>query len=160
MSQDNVQLASTILGNASLTIGPAPDHDSVRQLISAGVTHIATVLSADEDGERVRSLCQQYSLTWLWLPYSKTVDSSESELEHVRNYVQQLADRVNEGASIYLHCDDSLNRCLLLTYALLHKRRLPSAQAFTTIHRMAPAATHKLNKQDLQWAAMLGEALR
>jgi len=67
---------------------------------------------------------------------------------------------VNEGASIYLHCDDSLNRCLLLTYALLHKRRLPSAQAFTTIHRMAPAATHKLNKQDLQWAAMLGEALR
>lgn len=144
------------LGGGRICVGTQPQTEDALMLPRQGVSHIATILNEAEEGNQFRDIAQQANLEWLWIAFARTLNSSENEMMHLQQYLVELQQSLNEGAGIYVHCDHSMERSLLLIFALCHYLGVPSANAYSLVHSFNPQKVNHLPRQALEWAASLG----
>ncbi len=157
---DMSALVQCKLGAGSLAVGNIPDSDDLSVLKQRQISHIVTLLTADENAERVRDAVVHAGFNSQWFPIKDNVENSETECEHFRQYVQELSDLLSGGARIYLQEDDSYHRSVLILFALLHFRGLPSASAWSLVNDLTAGQARLISKAEIQWAASVGSSLR
>jgi len=145
-----------ITGTASITLGAVPDAQSIQTLKQQGITHVITLQTSSEHAEQVERLVKDAGMHWRWFPFTETLDSTETGLELLRQYIQELGKLTTEGKQLYFHCNDARSRCMLLIFALLHHRRIPSSSAYPMLHDLSSGSANRLSRAELQWAASLG----
>ncbi|NDV89681.1 hypothetical protein GTH32_00525 [Alteromonas sp. 345S023] len=155
-SSERPALAWFSLSAGKICLGGKPTDESYQKLKSLGVTHLATVQTGEEQAPVIRDKAHAAGLAWLWVPFTSPGASSSTDDVHLHQYLHELSQMLQEGASIYLHCDGTGHRCSLLFYALCHYCRLPSNSAYSALHSFGHGAANHLPRADLSWAASLG----
>lgn len=159
-NQDISTLIQCKLGTGSIITGNTPDAEDLAALKQLDISHIVTLLTADEDAEQIREAIVGAGFHSRWFPVTAAVEESETECEHFRQYVQELSELLSEGGNIYLHDGVSHTRAALIVFAMLHLRGIPSASAWTLLSDLTHGAARNVSRPELQWAAALGTSLR
>jgi len=157
IADDNGRFPWFSLYGGKICFGNRPDTASWAPLLSAKVSHIATVQTRDENAADIRHQCLTSGLKWMWVPFETTSISASIEEAFLHQYLREITTVLKDGAHLYLHCDSTLSRCSLLFYALCHYNRLPSDSAYCALHSINPQA-NALSRRELKWAASLGHA--
>lgn len=139
-----------------ISLGPRPDDKQLPLLQADHVSHVVTVQTREEDAHAIEQATRAHGMQWVWLPFERTRQSSETEVSMLQQYVAELRQLLTEGASLYLHCDTSRYRCRLLFYALCHHLKMPSANAYSALHSFSASGANRIARPDLAWAADLG----
>ena len=157
---DMSALVQCKLGAGSVAVGKTPAPHDLSDLKQLHVSHIITLLTADENAELVRDAIMHAGFNSQWFPITENVENSETECEHFRQYVQELNELLTSGANIYLHEGDSYHRSVLILFALLHLRGIPSASAWSLVNDLTGGQARMVSKAELHWAASMGSSLR
>ncbi len=151
-----VNIAWFTLGVGRICLGKKPDDNYLKQLAQSGVTHLATVQTSAESGRSYEAKAEASGLAWVWLPFDIAQGATPNEEAYIKQYLTELKALLNEGASIYLHCDGTQQRCSLLLYALCLNKGMSTSSAYSVLHSFGKNAANQLPRGALEWAAAIG----
>lgn len=150
-------LAWLSMGQGRICLGKRPDKAHCEQIRKMGVTHLATVQTGDEGAQQYKTDASEAGLNWTWLPFQTAYEHTSTEEAHIKQYITELRALLDEGASIYLHCDGTQQRCSLLFYALCINKGFPASSAYAALHSFGSQSANSLSRGSLEWAAALGK---
>ncbi|WP_218352155.1 hypothetical protein [Alteromonas lipotrueiana] len=143
-----------------ITLGPRPQQQDLPGLEQAQVSHIVSLQTSTEDSKALEKLLNKSNIQWRWMPIEISRPSKAADVAMLQQYLNETQKLLASGASIYVHCNDSANRCSLFLYALLHHLRLPSSSAYSALYSLQCSAVHTIARNDLAWAADLGASVK
>lgn len=146
------QTSAVSIGGGVLRIGHRPSKKLMPTLREAGVTHIATLLSANEGAQQIESLTQSAGLDWLWLPLEGAKPFSEPErLETVAKFLELVRIQLASGSDIYLHCSAGIHRTGMITYALLRSLGIDAAESRELLGQLRLHTREGVTEPRLEW---------
>ncbi|GEA12266.1 hypothetical protein [Alteromonas sp. KUL49] len=151
-----LNIAWFTLGSGRICLGKKPDNDYLVKLKQSGVSHLATVQTGEEEGRSYESKALEAGLTWVWLPFDRQKAATQNEEAYIQQYLTELKALLADGASVYLHCDGTQQRCSLLLFALCVNKGMSTSSAYAVLHSFGKNAANQLPRSALEWAAAIG----
>ena len=114
----------------NLYVGMQPDLDLKDELAALGIT--ASVNLRDEYDDEV------HGLTFSRYCYLPTVDEKPPVLEDLQKGVDFIADVIDQGGKVYIHCAAGVGRAPTMAAAYLISQGFEVEDAIRTIHQKRP----------------------
>jgi predicted protein tyrosine phosphatase len=122
-----------------LALTHRPKLRGMPSLRAEGCTRLATLLSAREGATRIGELAREAGLAWTWLPLENArPPTGDVAWRQVAQGLSALAESLDAGEAIALHCSAGIHRTGMIAYALLRTLGDTPAQALDRIERMRP----------------------
>lgn len=122
-----------------LALTHRPKLRGMPDLRAEGCTRLVTLLSAREGAARIGELAREAGLAWTWLPLETArPPTGDAAWRQVAQGLTALAEFLDAGDAIALHCSAGIHRTGMIAYALLRTLGDPPAQALDHIERMRP----------------------
>ncbi len=134
-------------------LGPRPGKKSMTALSSLGITHCCSLLSAREDVQPIRKICEKLGCRWIWLP----IDGGRLEvLRHMdlAGYVETLLDDIENEPEprIYFHCSAGIHRTGFFVYALLRLCGFCRSRAIAELRKLRAVTAEQVGQDRLDLA--------
>ncbi len=139
------------LGNGRLTLWHRPGARAVSQLKAFGCDCILTLLSHREGAPAVGKLAELAGLEWVWLPLENGQPPRGSAAESILLALPALAERLNAGRSILVHCSAGIHRTGMVAYALLRWYGHDEDRALAIIGEMRAHTGSGIQRKQIDW---------
>ena len=136
-----------------LILGPRPGKKSAAALAPLGITHCCTLLSAREEAQPIRRVCEKLDCRWVWLPVEggRLEVLRETNLaDHVRVLIDAIAEEPEP--TIYIHCSAGIHRTGFFAYVLLRLQGLCRGAAEAELRRLRPVTAEQVGQDRLDLA--------
>lgn len=142
--------------DVQLILGPRPGKKSVATLAQHGLTHCCTLLSAREDVQAIRGICQKLDCHWIWLPIEGgrlEVLAATNLVDHVRTLINGIGDELEPR--LYIHCSAGIHRTGFFAYILLRLQGFDRPEAETELNRLREVTAAQIGQDRLDLAEQL-----
>lgn len=134
-------------------LGPRPGKKSMTALSSLGITHCCTLLSAREDVQPIRKICQKLECRWIWLP----IDGGRLEIlrqTDLTGHLRTLLDNIQNEPEprIYFHCSAGIHRTGFFVYALLRLCGFCRSRAIAELRKLRAVTAEQVGQDRLDLA--------
>ena len=140
------------IGGGALAIGHRPPLRALPAMKRQGLTHIATVLSREEDAEALGAATNRAGLAWLWIDLGSTKTLPQRRRSDIAEALRAMAAILDDGGSIYLHCSAGIHRTGMIAAALLFHLGRDEAQTKETLAALRPLTATDVGEARLEWA--------
>lgn len=144
--------AFATLGRGRLALWHRPPVRALPRLRDAGITDVVTLLCAREGAQDVGSAVEQAGMCWIWVPLENGRPPGDERTDEFRRIFQRLSDRLDEGATLLLHCSAGIHRTGMVASGLLHHRGLTGEDVLATI-RAARSVTANGVGPRIEWGS-------
>ena len=107
------------VGKGRLCISHRPKRIQIPALAQTGCQRVVTLLSEKEGALRIGHMVTHAGMEWTWLPVPNGKYPEGEAHEILLNGVKTLAEKLDQGELIFIHCSAGIHRTGMLTYALL-----------------------------------------
>jgi protein-tyrosine phosphatase len=143
------------LGAGRLALWPRPRRLAISRLAEAGCTHVVTLLAEDEGALSIGHRVQNHNLQWIWLPRPNGAPPEGEEALEFANGILHLAELLDQGASLVVHCSAGIHRTGTVGYALLRLHGYAQDKALEVLGVMrpqiAPLTSQGLQPRHIAW---------
>ncbi len=146
--------------NGFLSIGHRPSAKLGRDLKLQNATHILTLLSEKEGALPIRSIAQKNGMDWLWFPMESAKPLPEDRWQELARLFGQMANLLEEGGQIYVHCSAGIHRTGMISYAFLRFMGMDPQKARSTLQELRTTTHEGVGEDRLQWADSVSEKLK
>jgi len=139
----------------SLSIGHRPKIKEIPLLKRAGITHILTLLSKKEGGEKIGEIVHKWDLKWIWHPMENANPPDSSQYERYIQLFEKLQNILNLKGSIYIHCSAGIHRTGMIVFALLLYLGLNEQDAKELLFKLRVTTHENLGVERFEWGKEL-----
>lgn len=139
------------LAGGRLSVGPRPKLRGLGALRDSGVTHLATLLSAQEGAEELGAAARAAGLAWVWLPLANGDPPGLAQTPEVLAVLDAWGEVLAGGACIYLHCAAGIHRTGMIAYALMRRLGLAADTARQRLAELRPITASDVGELRLAW---------
>lgn len=143
--------------SGALAIGHRPPLRALAAMRRAGVTHLVTVLSGAEDAEAVGAAAARAGIEWIWIEVGSTKTLPQRRRPDIVEALHAMAQALQEGGRIYLHCSAGIHRTGMVAAALLFHLGRDEAQTRATLAALRPLTATDVGEARLDWARSFAE---
>ena len=145
------------LGSGRLAIGHRPGRKMIAGLPLAGATHVVTLLGETEGAERIGRDVQRAGLAWIWVPMETGEPPAPERSASMRAKLGEVAEALDGGGSLYLHCSAGIHRTGMVTHALLRMRGLEAEEARAKLGELRSVTAAGVGDHRLAWGQQFGQ---
>ena len=148
------------LGNGRLTLWHRPGAKALQKLRTFGCDCVLTLLSFKEGAPAIGKMVEKAGIEWLWLPLENGQPPEGAAARSVLSTLPVIADRLESGRSILVHCSAGIHRTGMVAYALLRYYGRNEEQALADIGEMRAHTRENLQRKQIEWgtdAVCLGQ---
>ena len=139
------------VGPGRLALAHRPRLKDIAKLAALGCQRVVTVQAGSEAALQIGRVVQEAGMAWTWVPVGSGA-FPEGEVDRLlRRGLAALADVVEAGESVLVHCSAGIHRAGMLAFALLRRRGLTEAGALEVIESLRPETRRGLRQQHLDW---------
>ena len=142
----------------ALAIGHRPPLRSLGRMREAGVTHIVTVLSQQEDPHSIAAATRSAGLEWIWIELGSTKNLPARAKPEIKTALCSLASILRGGGRIYLHCSAGIHRTGMIAAALLFCLGHDDAQVGELLTALRAVTAEGMGAERLDWARSFARA--
>lgn len=153
-------IAPVPLGAGAVALTHRPKVKLLPALVSAGATHLVTLLSKREGALAVGSAAEAAGLHWIWVDLPNGQEPSPASRTGVVTALTTLAPLVTGGATAVIHCSAGIHRTGMFAYALLRTAGLDPDEATITLRRLRTITADGVGDHRLAWAEELAVLAR
>jgi len=117
-------------------------------------TRIVTLLSQREGALQIGHWVQACGITWTWLPLENGQPPVRDAHHRLCEALPVLAEALNQGESLMIHCAAGIHRTGMMAYALLRVMDFSAEDALAQIAAMRQETHDGLRADRLQWGEM------
>ncbi|WP_439626557.1 protein-tyrosine phosphatase family protein [Gemmata sp.] len=139
------------VGNGRLTLWHRPGARAVPALRAFGCDCVVTLLSAREGAAVVGELVEQVGIEWVWLPLENGQPPRGTASEAVLAALPVLAERLDGGRSILIHCSAGIHRTGMVAFALMRWHSYTEEQGLAAIGRMRAHTGAGVQRKQVDW---------
>lgn len=143
------------LGAGRLALWPRPRRLAIPLLAESGCTHVVTLLAEDEGALSIGHRVQNHNLQWVWLPRPNGAPPEGEDALVFATGIRHLAELLDQGASLLVHCSAGIHRTGTVGYALLRLHGYTQSDAIDTLAKMrsqiAPLTSQGLRSKHIAW---------
>ncbi len=139
------------LGNGQLTLWHRPGSKTASKLKEFGCDCVVTLLSSREGAESIGNLVENVGIEWFWLPIENGQPPQGEASDALVLALPALADRLEAGRSMLIHCSAGIHRTGMVAYALLRWYGQNEEQALAAIGEMRPHTRKGIQRKQIDW---------
>lgn len=139
------------LGNGRLTLWHRPGARAVSKLKDFGCDCVLTLLSLREGAPAVGQSVERAGIEWVWLPLENGQPPRGNAAESILLALPALAERLNAGRSILIHCSAGIHRTGMVAYALLRWYGHDEDRALAIIGEMRAHTGEGIQRKQIDW---------
>ena len=143
------------VGTGALALSHRPRRKDVARLLERGVTHIVTLLAEREGAKEIGEAARDAGLTWIWCPLANGQPPDAEVTARIQPLLAELAELVEGGAAILVHCSAGIHRTGMFGYALLRQLGLDRSTARSKLMELREVTGEGVGEDRLAW----GDAL-
>jgi protein-tyrosine phosphatase len=140
------------LWSGALAIGHRPALRKLKSFSAGGVTHVATVLSASEQAEKIGEAVRRAGLDWIWVDLGSTKSLPKRRKPEIIQALGELEAALKQGARIYLHCSAGIHRTGMIAAALLFHLGHGEQEVRAALDLLRPITARDMGEQRFDWA--------
>lgn len=140
------------LMSGALAIGHRPPLRALKRMREAGVTHVATVLSQQENPHAIAAAARSAGLEWLWIELGSTKILPARTKPEIRDALVSLAAILEAGGRIYLHCSAGIHRTGMIAAALLFHLGHDERATREALALLRPVTSQGMGAERFEWA--------
>lgn len=148
------------MGAGALAIGHRPPLRALARMRSAGVTHVATVLAAQENPHAIEAAARAAGLEWLWIELGSTKNLPKRADPVIARALDALIAHIAGGARIFLHCSAGIHRTGMITMALLFRLGGDAAEVAAALAALRPVTARDVGAARREWARSFAREAR
>lgn len=138
--------------SGALAIGHRPAFRKLKGMRASGVTHVATVLSADEHAQKIGDAVKARDLGWIWIELGSTKSLPKRRKPEIVEALNELEKLLEQGARIYLHCSAGIHRTGMITAALLFHMGYGEDDARAALGGLRVITARDMGEARFDWA--------
>src|SRR5262249_28223717 len=143
------------LGKGRLTLWHRPGARSVMGLKAFGCDCVVTLLSAREGAAAVGKLVEQAAIEWVWLPLENGQPPHGPAAEAILAALPALAQRLESGRSLLIHCSAGIHRTGMVAFALLRWHGYSEEEALAAIGKMRVHTGAGVQRKQIAWGNLM-----
>jgi hypothetical protein len=139
------------LGNGRLTLWHRLGGRSVSKLKAFGCDCVVTLLSSREGAEAIGNSVANAGIEWVWLPLENGQAPRGAASDALVLALPAIADRLEVGRSILIHCSAGIHRTGMVAYALLRWYGWDEERALAAIGEMRAHTRAGIRRKQIDW---------
>ncbi|GAA5071441.1 protein-tyrosine phosphatase family protein [Nocardia iowensis] len=148
------------LGRGALAVTHRPKVKLLPAMRAAGVTHLVTLLSRREGALMVGTAAKAAGLEWIWVEIANGRQPPPACRHEIVAALTMLAELLDDGAEVVIHCSAGIHRTGMFTYALLRTCGLDPDESMDVLARLRAATAAGVGAERLAWTEQLSKAAR
>jgi protein-tyrosine phosphatase len=145
------------LGSGALALTHRPKARDLPALRAEGVTHVVTLLAANEGAEQIGEAAQRAALEWIWLPFVGATVPDLARDDELREALRRVCELIHAGNQVVVHCSAGIHRTGMVGYALLRQFGLDTAAARARLAELRTITAEGVGDERLAWGDRLAE---
>jgi protein-tyrosine phosphatase len=141
----------------ALALTHRPKMRDLPALRAEGVTHLVTLLAANEGAEQIGEAAQRAGLEWIWLPLVGAAVPDLARDDELRDALRHICELVNAGSQVVVHCSAGIHRTGMVGYAILRQFGLDTAAARAMLAVLRTITADGVGDDRLAWGDRLAE---
>ena len=105
--------------NGQILVGGRPSEKTIQRLKYEGCNTIVTLQTANEKVDALSKTIQANDIQWIWLPLSASSLPAVTVGDKTHLALKEVAKRLDNGHSVFIHCAAGIHRTGAFTYGLL-----------------------------------------
>ena len=142
----------TMVKSGKLAIGHRPSTKLISDIRLQGGSHILTLLSESEGAKIIEKESKKEGLHWLWFAMNSALPPTEDKTPELKSLFANMADALENHASIYIHCSAGIHRTGMITYGFLRYLGLTSEAAKDLLKQLRYKTWEAVGENRLLWA--------
>ncbi len=145
--------------DGSIIIGHRPGIRAIKALGRKGVTHLVTLMSESEGATSIGEAVREENIRWIWFSMKTGNPLGKKRIPELKRLFIEIADALNSGGMVYVHCSAGIHRTGMIVYAFLRRSGFPENQAHDMLNALRLVTAESVGEERLAWGDRLAESM-